>query len=44
MYKSYFTLQSGLDSEQYSKKTRNIVTRLNPDRINMDLIMVQNKY
>ncbi|XP_025083145.1 ATP-dependent RNA helicase DHX29-like isoform X2 [Pomacea canaliculata] len=28
-----------LPAEKYSKRTRNAVTRLNPDKINMDLIM-----
>ncbi|KAL5009672.1 hypothetical protein ScPMuIL_011977 [Solemya velum] len=31
--------RSGLDIEEYSLKTRNIITRLNPNRINMDLIL-----
>ena len=32
--------QTSLSADQYSKRTRNAVTRLNPSRINMDLIVV----
>ncbi|XP_063953335.1 ATP-dependent RNA helicase dhx29-like [Lytechinus pictus] len=31
--------ESGLDVEKYSKRTRQVITRLNPDTINMDLIL-----
>ncbi|KAK7463169.1 hypothetical protein BaRGS_00038228, partial [Batillaria attramentaria] len=31
--------RTSLSADRYSKRTRNAVTRLNPDRINMDLIM-----
>eukprot|EP00057_Strongylocentrotus_purpuratus_P033896 XP_793172.4 PREDICTED: ATP-dependent RNA helicase DHX29 [Strongylocentrotus purpuratus] len=31
--------ESGLDVEKYSKRTRQVITRLNPDTINMDLIV-----
>ncbi|XP_033625049.1 ATP-dependent RNA helicase DHX29-like [Asterias rubens] len=31
--------ESGLDPDLYSKRTRQVVTRLNQDRINMDLIV-----
>ncbi|XP_038045525.1 ATP-dependent RNA helicase DHX29-like [Patiria miniata] len=31
--------ESGLDPDSYSKRTRQVLTRLNWDRINMDLIM-----
>eukprot|EP00057_Strongylocentrotus_purpuratus_P032350 XP_787344.2 PREDICTED: ATP-dependent RNA helicase Dhx29 [Strongylocentrotus purpuratus] len=31
--------ESGLDIEKYSKRTRQVITRLNPDTINMDLIV-----
>ena len=37
---SFLSLQTSLSSEMYSLKTRNTVTRLNLQRINMDLIVV----
>lgn len=35
----YLTFQSGLDSGTYSLKTRNTVTRMNPNRINIELVV-----
>ena len=35
-----FVSQSGLSSDSYSLRTRNVVTRLREDRINMELLMV----
>ena len=32
-------LQTNLNADQYSHKTRNTVSRMHPDRINMDLIV-----
>ena len=34
-----YLFQSGLDASSYTLKTRNICTRLDPDRINMELIV-----
>ncbi|XP_072174284.1 ATP-dependent RNA helicase dhx29-like [Diadema setosum] len=36
--------ESGIDPDTYSKRTRQVITRLNPDIINMDLIVELLKY
>ena len=39
LHPPFTTFQSGLDPRHYSLRTRNTVTRLDPSRINMDLVL-----